>query len=266
MRKYHERGCFSFHRPRLGFTLIELLVVISIIALLIGILLPVLGVARKSAVETKCKAHLRQVSAAQFMYQQEFGVFARLWSGDGEAADTVGNPVSPLAEYLQAGPKALPEPGSVMQCPGVEPSEFDRLAPLVQPGQQVSSFGTNPAMQFERWDFGSAVPRPSDLILVGEQALEPFEQLPTANGNTTVRLANGGAAWLSLTNHDPQRGYRHFQNGANFAMHDGSARRLFHEDLSHDGIHWVWWDTKDDPWTVAALTTTGSPGGCGCGE
>lgn len=45
---------------RLAFTLIELLVVISIIAILIAILLPVLGAANEEAKLTTCKANIRQ--------------------------------------------------------------------------------------------------------------------------------------------------------------------------------------------------------------
>ena len=58
--------------PARGFSLIELLVAISLIAILIGILLPTLSLARDRGRSAACMGHLRNFGQVMAMYYHDY--------------------------------------------------------------------------------------------------------------------------------------------------------------------------------------------------
>ncbi|NQV31459.1 MAG: prepilin-type N-terminal cleavage/methylation domain-containing protein, partial [Phycisphaeraceae bacterium] len=107
-----------------GFTLIELLVVISSISLLLGVLLPALGTARKQTYSVVCRSQIRQLGIASLGYAQEsdghFVPAARdmgqgnddlyRWHGRRPSRNAAFDPNgSPLIAYLQEG--------QIKECP-----------------------------------------------------------------------------------------------------------------------------------------------------
>lgn len=125
---------------RQAFTLIELLVVVAVISLLIGILLPALGMAREAGRETQCRSGIRQLQIANDLYasnkdERYVPGAARIqsenrdrWHGSRDGASGPFRAgAGPITEYLDGGGASE----VVRSCPTFRP----RLESLAERGQ-----------------------------------------------------------------------------------------------------------------------------------
>ncbi|MCE9589487.1 MAG: prepilin-type N-terminal cleavage/methylation domain-containing protein [Planctomycetes bacterium] len=123
------------NQRRPAFTLIELLVTLSIIALLIGILLPVLANARARARVTECSAQLKQLGLATGSYLNDYkevfywlgksvdneGMDWYVWGGTETVLNKSQNGVYPEGLFNHFKPRPLnPYVGTLnaFHCPG----------------------------------------------------------------------------------------------------------------------------------------------------
>jgi prepilin-type N-terminal cleavage/methylation domain-containing protein/prepilin-type processing-associated H-X9-DG protein len=141
----------TYRRASVGFTLVELLVVIGIIAVLIGILLPVLGKAREAANRTFCMSNMRSMELAQMLYANDnhgFLIQAGLSHG-GQDANAGVAWINTLQKYYQNK--------LVVRCPSDNSPHWPGGLPVPNSaGQQwrQTSYGINDFLDKELCPWG----------------------------------------------------------------------------------------------------------------
>jgi prepilin-type N-terminal cleavage/methylation domain-containing protein len=98
-------------RNRAGFTLIELLVVISIIAILAGLLLPVLAAVKKHALMTKAQTEIQGIATAIQGYDSAYSRFPVSIAAQAAASANAGSAAKQNGDFTYGGTFQTPTAG-----------------------------------------------------------------------------------------------------------------------------------------------------------
>jgi prepilin-type N-terminal cleavage/methylation domain-containing protein/prepilin-type processing-associated H-X9-DG protein len=224
----------SHRHANAAFTLIELLVVISIIALLVGLLLPALGTSREVARQLNCGTNMRNVSLSGEMFANDHDGYYPARGGDHWPAD--------LAPYYQV-PDVLicptdPDDGRATQGdyhpdrPQTWPRSF-----MINGWNDVykSQTGTDLPPGDGSWAMKrSLVKQTSSTVLLGEKVSDSqhfYMDLLEGVGNHHDQIEH--------SRHLAGGGERSGDGTANYAMVDGSVRNFRFPDAYRPQFLWA---------------------------
>ena len=222
-----------------GFTLVELLVVIGIIALLIGIVLPSLNVARLEARRVQCLSNLRQLGTLATLYVNDNrGLYpVAQWSG-GDATLFVESGWDFSTLYRPATPPQIVPgllyngrgPTSVQQCPIYQGESNTAVAdPFTGYNYNTSYIGHGQNETIEAPMKAVAVRRPAEVALFGDG-----QYANGANKFMRAPFLSVGDASYPLQRAAGTQGFRH-RKATNVAYCDGHAVSQYERFTQIDG-------------------------------
>jgi prepilin-type N-terminal cleavage/methylation domain-containing protein len=236
---------FVPHRRLRGFTLIELLVVISVIALLIGILLPALGAARRKAAETQNSTQVRGIIQGLVMYAQGNNSW---YPG---RSSTGGNDITRQDDFANG----TSIDGSNNQYVPRAPYVQSRFRELLEDNYFTGEYAISPNDNKTVWTSGNVTPRNYSFAMLGRISAEPWGNTLTPPGqfvpNPQGPFENRNE-WRETSNHEAvvvsDRAIRNPNSGSAFIN-----RRSVHNNPPTNTIDWrgsVGWNDGHVTWEV----------------